>query len=257
MKRILSIDWDYFFRIPPDDEDWEALYDWGGKENSLYIDGVIWLLRAASFYELGRELPGTTSEELGFWDRFRFNPGCELVVVDSHADIIQHIDSQVAEVISFDAHHDAYNPADSVISNGFVTCENWASLAVANDIKVSVRYPFWRAANPDAKPKEKGLRRQIDTPKQCLRRPFDLVFVCRSGAWTPPWLDQSFFAFIDACPVGRRKVSVLPRTIDMEEAKKMAEVTLDFYAAIKLHKQNKKLDTANHAVVPAEELRRV
>lgn len=29
---------------------------------------------------------------------------------------------------------------------------------------------------------------------------FDTVFVCRSGAWVPPWCDGQFEEFLDAAP---------------------------------------------------------
>ncbi|MFE6664221.1 hypothetical protein ACFVFH_11770 [Streptomyces sp. NPDC057697] len=32
---------------------------------------------------------------------------------------------------------------------------------------------------------------------------FDLVFVCRSGAWVPPWADASFTDFLHSAPMPR------------------------------------------------------
>lgn len=29
----------------------------------------------------------------------------------------------------------------------------------------------------------------------------DMVFLCRSGAWLPPWCDDAFFRFVNAAPV--------------------------------------------------------
>lgn len=30
---------------------------------------------------------------------------------------------------------------------------------------------------------------------------FHRVFVCRSGAWVPPWADPGFFAFLEEAPL--------------------------------------------------------
>jgi hypothetical protein len=30
---------------------------------------------------------------------------------------------------------------------------------------------------------------------------FDRIFICRSGGWTPAWVDDSFFGFVEKCPV--------------------------------------------------------
>jgi hypothetical protein len=47
------------------------------------------------------------------------------------------------------------------------------------------------------------VERSIDDGR-AVPLPFDLVFVARSSAWAPPWLDEQFDAFLAAAPVAHR-----------------------------------------------------
>ena len=54
---------------------------------------------------------------------------------------------------------------------------------------------------------------------------FDRVFVCSSGSWTPPWLDEDFERFIARAPV-RTRVNLdgmQRRTWDTAEVECMAD----------------------------------
>ena len=70
-------------------------------------------------------------------------------------------------------------------------------------------------------------------------REYDIVFVCRSGAWTPPWTDDKWITFVRELKminplVWRNKTvlrdSLTPREFDKE---KTLELTKDLEAARK------------------------
>ncbi len=39
----------------------------------------------------------------------------------------------------------------------------------------------------------------------------DLVHICRSGAWTPPWLDDEFFKFVEDSQLGMVYENIVDR----------------------------------------------
>ena len=58
---------------------------------------------------------------------------------------------------------------------------------------------------------------------------FDRVFLCRSGGWSPSWLDPKFNAFVQACPVEEKiDIGLTPRVWDPaqldEQLRQMREV---------------------------------
>lgn len=83
-------------------------------------------------------------------------------------------------------------------------CGNWMCAYALGGASLRVCYPFWR---PDAVRREVSPlcpgERAIDEGR-AIPLTFDLVFVARSSAWTPPWLDESFDAFLAAEPVTQR-----------------------------------------------------
>ncbi len=222
--RLLSIDWDFFFPIPADDP--HCLYDWGHREDMAFMREAIWIIRAGAFLRDGG-LPGLTGEQDSFWQRFR-RPfrGAALYYSDSHAHIFKpEVRAGVTEVWNFDAHHDSYKPPAHVIKQGSVSCEDWATAFTMIGVPVKTFYPTWNAyslagENPKA-PMMPAV--QLD-PGVKFNRQFDKVFICRSGAWTPTWLEDAFWRFLETCPVGSARVNldgIQRRTFDLEEARRM------------------------------------
>jgi hypothetical protein len=216
--KLLVVDWDFFFMDKAGSDDREALlYDWGHREAPFFIE-TLWPNRAEGFIGNNLPLPGTTGEEIGFWNRFRFDPHAKLYFAESNSRAINttivSATDYFTQVWLYDAHHDAgYRHNGQTVrkltTEGRWTCEDWMVLYSAIGAKLHVRYPTWKtwAFEMEPKPMVRVDRKFDDGKPPALdRRPitFDRVFVCRSGAWVPSWLDANFKQFIDACPVQDR-----------------------------------------------------
>lgn len=213
-KTLLVVDWDFFFPVvehPAQDRfpgEW-MLYDWGHSESIMFIEAT-WHVRALSFLQSGASLPTTNGQEHLFWDRFDIDDSSELYVSESNAlaaDV--NVSEGVGEVLLFDAHHDAgYNGGNDdsdaldVVRNGRYTCENWMFLYWALGADLNVYYPTWRSRAFEIEPTPwVPVNREHDDGLSRVKQKIDRVFICRSGAWVPPWLDKSFLDFVSACPL--------------------------------------------------------
>ena len=210
--RLLVVDWDYFCAVverPEDGDEW-VLYDWGHDEAQEIFFEDIWPSRAAGFIASDLPLPDTSGEELGFWRRFNINPRAQLFVADSnmwaaHARINRFID----DLWLYDAHHDAgyrddaLRDVDQANKQVRVTCEDWMIAYGIQGTHLHMRYPRWRYYGMEGEPvPHVKMDRRVDDGEP-VDVPFDRVFVCRSPAWTAPWLDATFQEFIEAAPVAR------------------------------------------------------
>lgn len=196
--RMLSVDWDYFFPIPEYDPGF--LYDWGHNEayGEFMLNGI-WAIRASAFTRNGLPLPSTTGAEENFWSRFNLKD-CTLFYSDSHVNIMKpEAISRVSEIWSFDAHHDSYTPIKQVSRNMKVSCQDWATGCYLAGIKLKIFYPKWGSYRAISEKPTIPVCIQADRGQQ-FRRQFDRVFVCRSGAWTPTWIEDKFWKFVEECP---------------------------------------------------------
>ena len=179
--KILSIDWDYFY---PD----SFPYDWGHKENGFFLE-AIWPIRLNNHNiitgkEAFSEYKPTIPKD--FWRQVVKDTSTPLYVAESHASILA-LPFREALITNLDAHHDCgYN------SNPKVECGNWA---VDKDrIKeYHLCYPTWRKDEGEGTPQREPDSIIIGLPELA---DYDLVFVCRSGCWTPPWYDTKFKSFL-------------------------------------------------------------
>lgn len=219
MKTLLSIDWDFFFPIPEHDPN--CLYDWGHREDQNLFYGLIWSIRAADFLRFRRELPATSGEEKDFWNRFHFKQDATLFYAESHSLILQVI-KNTTHILNFDAHHDAgYSNGKKKQEQG---CDNWV-LYLPHKNTVRVIYPSWKFYAFKAEPATQGKVKRIIDDGKPIPDEVDTVFVCRSGAWVPGWLDDDFDNFLDNCPV-RRHIQVgklVERKWDDNDARQMSK----------------------------------
>jgi hypothetical protein len=251
MKRLLVVDWDYFYPrgFEMNDEYCAVMeargdsvwnYDWGHQENGMFIE-MMWPIRASGFMRRGVDpLPSTTGEEITFWEQFSFAGDVEVFVGESNSYAAHPFvtgeegSTDINEVWLYDAHHDCgYRGHDphEVVEKGEYECGNWMMLYWSHGARLYVRYPTW------AEWKKREFR--MDLPKRSVNRrtaaptngpkgPIDRVFICRSGAWVPPWVDEKFIDFVHACPNAGLSYTVINgepynpmevRKFSLEEAK--------------------------------------
>lgn len=203
MKRLLSVDWDYFFPVPSPNKDKDFLYDWGHIEDrySTGLMNAIWTVRAAQFLAKGLSLPQTSGEELSFWENFDLSGTNTLYFADSHVDILQkELYHNVTEVFNFDAHHDAYG---KFIPGAKRSCENWTFHFYEKDAALTTVLPSWQ---DKVNLPEPAIPMQIiqgfNTYKYIYGKlKIDKLFVCLSGSWVPPWLDENFKTFLTSAEI--------------------------------------------------------
>lgn len=219
VSNLLVIDFDSFFFDPmANDEPGEnleaLLYDWGHREAPEFLSGPLWMLRAQGFLSANMPLPLCRGYE-ALWDRFVL-PDAPLLVADSNA----HAGMLTApgggpfeQVWLYDAHHDSgYHPgaAQDIRATGVFSCEDWMLVHHLSGASLHVRYPTWRSNAFRLEPRpEVPVDRAFDTGR---RNPtvFDQVFLCRSGAWVPPWCDPGFEDLVRAYPHGHLSVDGEP-----------------------------------------------
>jgi hypothetical protein len=157
------------------------------------------------------------------------------VVADSHAiagPTFNNVANDIGApdvIINFDAHHDmgykSKADVNRMVTRGQSTCDMWLRLLMSQDAfheaktKANVVYPNWRFDEFPMSEEWNSLREVL--PKGILGRtsigPFaksdgsatdvvcpaeeievEALFICRSSAWTPPWLDELFVEFVQA-----------------------------------------------------------
>lgn len=215
--RLLVVDWDFFFPMPQLHHDMTAeelsrymRFDWSTSESAFFID-TVWDFRGLSFLARGEELPLPNDEWRTFWSRFNFSKNAVGYCADSnvyaiHENVSRPGGKRIQEVWLYDAHHDSgyskRSMADTLIK-GTYTCENWMAYYHYTGAAKRVVYPKWKTKVFELEPKPAiPVKRWIDNEHHHpSAKHFDLVFVCRSGAWVPSWCDDLFQEFLDLCPV--------------------------------------------------------
>lgn len=200
---LLSVDWDYFFPNPfhgaanPKPLSSLYLYDWGHNETPFYIEGV-WPGRAVSFLQAGVELPSLHHSYTNFWRKFKFTRSCKLYLAESHSQAARpEVRRGVRRVMNFDAHHDCgYTSRDYIDAvRGRIHCGNWM-LAYNGRADLEVYYPPWRVRRDTSIINAQCPFSALKAGRRVFREPVSRVFVCRSGAWVPPWHDAAFDEFV-------------------------------------------------------------
>lgn len=238
MSRLLCIDWDFWFYNPLDagtfeDPNWQY-FDWGHKEATFFIAGPVWDMRALTFERADVPLPQIHPPTGGweeFWSRFTFAPpegtvpdiGFPLAYAadsNAHAGTLTPPDDSLCfeSVVLFDAHHDSgyrIPSFEAYEEQGTFSCEDWMlehqRLGTTN---LEARYPAWNPNGPSNDLPAGVLTRQRVDDGDPVDMVFDTVFVCRSGAWVPPWCDNDFEAFLDAAPFPVAWIDEMPRNRD-------------------------------------------
>jgi len=189
---LLTIDWDFFVIEKP-------AYDLGHQE-SLLFQNFIWKTRYNLRYKMG-----TTGEEERFWEilrcHFKFCGGIAPKVSESH--VFGYAAAQGCEgVVLFDTHHDCWDTQEGQK----IHCDNWLRAWLE---EVPTRWAVWvypeHAKALGAPEIPSDMEDRVDRVSWELfkkrpdliprHEPIGDVHLCRSGCWTPPWLDEKFIDF--------------------------------------------------------------
>ncbi len=193
-KIYISIDWDYFI---PEKPEW----DMGHQENHLFLDAV-WGTRGHLIDQIK-----TTPDVADFWSWLNSNINIpknhRLHVSESHSYVwLDPALHQSDLLILFDQHHDMW--LEQPDQKGSVMAHNWVRewLRGKRNRKVVWVKPTWLQDGMFEIPKD--IKRATCTTVNNFVIPSVVknsyiitgVHVCRSGCWTPPWLDVEFKNFV-------------------------------------------------------------
>ena len=194
--KVLSIDWDYFIKATADER--EFMFPDGGNENlPESVQSTVW----ASYYGNPQYSLESIKVDKEALKMLRFllsrqdvkNPPV-MKVTDSHKWAYEFIQShlktpqQPIVLYNVDYHHDIYD----IPGSNEVDCSNWLrKLCEYSNVDA-----YW-VAREDSDPESES---QEPLPRATLEdimdTQFDMVFICRSGMWSPPHLDLEFIRLV-------------------------------------------------------------
>lgn len=188
MKRILSIDFDYFIDTDINTRN-EKFPD--GSDNHLTDDAIqdMWFY----FYNKHPEIHNIGVTESFFNIQYflsKLEKG-RVLVAESHADIIKVlVDTDILkeelEVINIDFHHDTY-----ITGGNNFDCANWVRHLMTS--KPDTNFTWVKREDSEVYSLEgvfpyKSTEDYINT----ITKEYDYIFLCFSPEWTPPHLRPYF-----------------------------------------------------------------
>jgi len=187
--KILSIDWDYFINCS---DDFRTLYfpDGGNEDIGSAMSNFIWSQRYAQNPDI--EKVKVRESDIDTVKKIIDNPEHffyfistdshkhlgEFLLVDSMADKVKDL-----EIVNIDHHHDAYNIGEKL------NCGNWINKLEEAHPDVKIRWVNNCDSDKTDDPHITCV--SLDSIKG---ETFDIVYLCRSGIWSPPHLDKQFTA---------------------------------------------------------------
>jgi hypothetical protein len=187
VKTLLTVDWDTFV---PEKVEW----DFSHQESLIFLN-LLWKTRIGL-----KDQITTSGKEDGFWGRAGVVGGAGITwVSDSHT-FVWGLLKGVDHVVLVDAHHDCWMGDSLGIdrSERRIFCHNWLRewLVARKTRKVTWVRPEWSKDMFEV-PKDLADRVKIvGLDDDWGVKQIDKVHVCRSGCWTPPWLDRQFESFV-------------------------------------------------------------
>ena len=200
MKKVLSIDYDYFQNVSLDIL--KGVYP-DGIDLPTDISNAIWKAKYKSD-EICSVLNGVTliSNELALAEKILTSQQTDTValVASSHESIYDFIHDNFSErekllVVNADMHHDFFNDQTEM----FVDCGNW----LGHIHKEWGKNFYWKWIMNPVTNEMYGLTKGTDefpvtvSLNEIQDMKFDAVFLCRSDPWTPPHLDYGFEHLLD------------------------------------------------------------
>lgn len=228
---LLSIDWDYFMPY---------MKNWNGSciENKRSIIKQ-WYKKYFESKMNGIDIVKNTNAGCqlnGFWDKldkhFKINSSVKLIISDSHKfsyDIAK--ENLCSEVYSFDSHSDlGYGGISSLKFE--VNCANWLGKLLSNGIisRAHIIYSPYTPEKPENFSKINDMfnirydRLNDLGNNMCVK----VIHICRSGAWTPPWLDSKFASFIKRVNIPFKIVECPKRGWNPEKLNLASQIDLMF-----------------------------
>lgn len=208
--KVLSIDWDYFVDCPIDFK--AANFPDGGNENlPEFVLDQVWMTRYGQCSKL-KDVKMDISEmaKLRMMLKKIVNQYTTVVIADSHKDIYKYLEELrqtnfPMDLYNIDFHHDVYDFQDDNVD-----CGNWLRLFMnAENGHDRDTFTWIRREDSELSRNEiiddnscVGIPRDISTP-------FQLIFLCRSGVWSPPHLDREFLSLCRFLNKLSNKVSVV------------------------------------------------
>ena len=202
MKKILSLDWDYFVNATAAQR--YTLFPDGGNENISYeLQDFIWNSHYACSPEL-REIEVLKDDYKTMFDILkRFsnkyvtspvaNPNRKVLITVSHRWCYEFIlqrtnEDEEFELYNVDFHHDMYHYRTP---DERVNCGNWVNCLFEQ--RPNMKYSWIKREDSDENTigGEKAPC-NICTLKELEGLDFDYIFICRSDCWSPPHLDKLF-----------------------------------------------------------------
>jgi len=185
MRTVLSVDWDFFV---PEKIEWDV-----GHREALFFLKALWATRLWLYDEMK-----TDGREGLFWrwvSSWADLSGACLVVSDSHC-FAYDVTTEAQRVILVDAHHDCWDAERP----GEVACHNWARVWLEQRRNRRMVWVHPGAERIENCPLPDDLNSRVKlTTMEAGRLPkvkLGAVHICRSGCWTPPWLDEAFIRFV-------------------------------------------------------------
>ncbi|AVX21356.1 MULTISPECIES: hypothetical protein [Carboxydocella] len=192
---LLSIDWDFFVPARPE---WQV-----SLRESVRNQNQLWYKRYLVAKRQGEDLSKTV-DVIPFYylfpcylqKYFSYSPDALLLVTDSHKysyELAREMD--IEYVILFDTHADlGYGGLASLDYE--VNCANWLGKLLQEKIikRATIVYSPHTLEDPGWFSEQNRTFPIGYTSPFLLPSPLPLsaIHICRSGAWTPPWLDQKF-----------------------------------------------------------------
>jgi len=249
---LVSIDWDFFIKE-------DLMMDFGHSE-SMNND-FLWGTRVTGFAAQGNNLLKmlqTNGKEREFWNRlrgmgFNFNDQTHLIITESHADAYDLVEYFTpTSIINFDSHSDLGYKGLKSLYNESVSCENWLGKSMIDFgpyyvDDVTLVYSNHTLEKNDTRFDEIIKKLSVDVKYEDdffsdkpIEPDIDVIHVCRSGAWAPPWLDSKLFSFIKRSGCNIFNEYVKPRKLDYrslyfqgKEQAKIFEAFLQNYDLLK------------------------
>ncbi|HHW47510.1 MAG TPA: arginase [Clostridiaceae bacterium] len=217
MKCLLSIDWDYFIHTKK--ENWNSYLE--NDKNTVKL----WYKRYIQSKAQGKDIKKfflLSSEIIVFWNKvkeyFQFEKNTKILVSDSHA-LSYNIakENNCNTVYLFDAHADLGYGGLSALDFE-VNCANWLGQLLKDKI-VKRAYIIYSPFTVEKPEYFKHMNSVYNIKYRRLKElgkgiNVSVIHICRSGAWTPPWLDNRFYQFISASGIPYEIVNCPPRKWD-------------------------------------------